>query len=256
VLTRSLPAVGLDLTVLSSGQVQLVDTTAVRAETGGRHEALYALHLQQLRQATREGFAGLALTGDGAAMHTIARDDAELSGYERDLERLAAESGVRSLCRYPPDERAGLLGDMLAVHYRDVADEEWTVEVVDRWLRVRGELDFSSAGRFTPVLRAALAARVHRRRVRAGVLRCGRGSGAGLGHRRPPTARAAAGSRRRRRCPAAVAHPDRCARPTGPAPERTRGRRMTGAATAGGAMPATAVGRTRRWRTCRRRTAR
>jgi len=112
--------------------VQLVDTTAVRAETGGRHEALYALHLQQLRQATREGFAGLARTGDGAAMHTIARDDAELSGCERDLERLAAESGVRSLCRYPPNERAELLGDMLAVHYRDVADEEWTVEVVDR----------------------------------------------------------------------------------------------------------------------------
>jgi hypothetical protein len=101
VLGRSLPEVGLDPAVLTSGQVQLADTTALRAQTGGRHERLYGLHLEQLRQAIREGFAGLALTGDAAAMHTITRTDAELAGYERDLERLAIEAGVRSLCRYP-----------------------------------------------------------------------------------------------------------------------------------------------------------
>jgi anti-anti-sigma factor len=160
VLGRSLPAVGVDPGVLSSGQVQLADTTGLRAETGGQHEALYGLHLSQLRQATREGFSGLALTGDAAAMHTITRDQAELSGYERDLERLAVEAGVRSLCRYAVEEDPGLLGEMLAVHYRDVADEGWSVEVVDDRLRVRGELDFDNAERFTPVLRAALAAGV------------------------------------------------------------------------------------------------
>lgn len=160
VLSRSLPEVGLDAAVLTSGQVQLADTTALRAETGGRHDGLYGLHLEQLRQATREGFAGLALTGDAAAMHTITRSDSELIGYERCLERLAVVAGVRSLCRYPPEEQPGLLGEMLAVHYRDVDDEVWGAEVVDGCLRVRGEIDFTAAGRFSAVLRAALTAGV------------------------------------------------------------------------------------------------
>ena len=53
---------------------------------------------------------------------------------------------------------------MLAVHYRDVADDVWSVEVAvvdgDHRLRVRGEVDFSNAGRFVPVVRAALGAGV------------------------------------------------------------------------------------------------
>src|SRR3712207_2964849 len=75
VLPRSLPQVGLDPALVASGQVQLADASQLRAETGGRHEALYALHLEQLREATREGFAGLALTGDGAALHAIVRHE-------------------------------------------------------------------------------------------------------------------------------------------------------------------------------------
>jgi anti-anti-sigma factor len=160
VLGRSLPEVGLDPAVLTSGQVQLADTTALRAETGGRHDGLYGLHLEQLRRAIREGFAGLALTGDAAAMHTITRTDAELAGYERDLERLAIEAGVRSLCRYPPGERSGLLHEMLVVHYRDVDDDGWGAELVDGCLRVHGEIDFTAADRFSVVVRAALTAGV------------------------------------------------------------------------------------------------
>ena len=160
VLGRSLPEVGLDPAVLTSGQVQLADTTALREETGGRYDGLYGLHLEQLRQAIREGFAGLALTGDAAAMHTITRTDAELAGYERDLERLATEAGVRSLCRYPPGERPGLLQEMLVVHYRDVDDDGWGAELVDSCLRVHGEIDFTAADRFSAVLRAALTAGV------------------------------------------------------------------------------------------------
>ena len=57
VLGRSLSAVGLDPAVLMTGQVQLADADALRIETGGVHEALSALHEQQLDQANREGFA-------------------------------------------------------------------------------------------------------------------------------------------------------------------------------------------------------
>ena len=139
VLAGSLPEVGVDPAVLTSGQVQLADTTALRARTGGGHEALLALHRHQLGEATRAGFAGLALTGDAAAMLTITCDERELAGYERGLERLAVEEGVRSLCRYTADQRQALLDDMLAVHHRDVADDVWSVEVAvvdgDRRLR-------------------------------------------------------------------------------------------------------------------------
>ena len=37
VLGRSLPEVGLDAAVLSSGRVELVDTTVLKAASGGRH---------------------------------------------------------------------------------------------------------------------------------------------------------------------------------------------------------------------------
>ena len=160
VLARSLPAAGLDPDVLTSGQVQVADTTALRAQAGGGHEALVALHRRQLAAATRAGFAGLALTGDAAAMLTITSDARELAGYERGLERLAVEEGVRSLCRYTADQDQALLDDMLAVHYREVADDVWSVAVVDRRLCIRGEVDFSNASRFAPVVRAAFRAGV------------------------------------------------------------------------------------------------
>ena len=161
VLGRSLPEVGLDPAVLSSGRVELVDTTVLKAASGGRHERLYELHLESARQAAREGFTGLALTGNAAAMRSITRNQIELSGYERDLDQLAHEFDVPSLCRYPAEEQPELLGDMLEVHFRDVDDEDWAAVVAEDRLRVRGEIDFSNADRFAAVLRAVLAGGLH-----------------------------------------------------------------------------------------------
>ena len=159
VLARSLPPAGVDPAVLSSGQVQLADAAELHLETGGLHEALYALHEQQLDQAMRGGFTGLAMTGDAAAMHSITRDEGELASYERALERLVADESA-SLCRYALDEHPGLLDDMLAVHYRGVTDDVWSAGVVDQRLRIRGELDFSNAVRLAPVMHAAVRAGV------------------------------------------------------------------------------------------------
>lgn len=162
VLRRSLPEVGLDAAVLSSGRVELVDTTDLKAASGGRHERLYDLHLEHARDAAREGFSGVALTGNAAAMRSITRDATELSGYERDLDRLAHEFHMPSLCRYPDEEQPELLGDVLEVHFRDVEDEYWTAAVTGDRLRVRGEIDFSNADRFAAVLRAVVASGLHR----------------------------------------------------------------------------------------------
>ena len=162
VLGRSLPKEGLDPAVLSSGRVELVDTTILRAASGGQHERLYELHLEQALQAAREGFTRLALTGSATAMRTITRDETELTGYEIDLDRLAYQFDVPSLCRYPAEERPELLGDMLEVHFRDVDDENWAAVVAEDRLRVRGEIDFSNADRFAAVLRAVVASGRHR----------------------------------------------------------------------------------------------
>ena len=59
----SRPETTVDPAVLASGQVQLADAAELHLETGGLHEALYALHEQQLDQARRGGFTGLAMTG-------------------------------------------------------------------------------------------------------------------------------------------------------------------------------------------------
>ena len=146
--------------VLGSGE--LADTTVLRAASGGQHERLFELHVEHARQATREGFTGLALTGDAAAMRTVTRDATELAGYERALDRLADQFAVPSLCRYPAEEQPELLGDMLEVHFRDVDDEDWAAVVVADQLRVRGEIDFSNADRFAAVLRAVIADGLHR----------------------------------------------------------------------------------------------
>jgi len=160
VLPQTRRAAGLDAAVRAAGAVLPVDTAVLRDETGGRSEALYALHREQAERAAREGYAGLAMTGDAAAMRTITSGLAELVGYERALEHLAAEAGVRSLCRYATGESPDLLERMLTTHYREVDDDGWAARVADDRLHVRGELDFSNAGLFSPVLRAALRAGV------------------------------------------------------------------------------------------------
>jgi anti-anti-sigma factor len=162
VLRDSLLEAGVDAAALSSGRVELVDTAVLRAASGGQHERLYELHLEHARQAVREGFTGLALTGDAAAMRTVTRDETELAGYERDLDRLAYESAVPSLCRYPAHEQAELLGDMLKVHFRDVDDDDWAAVVVGNRLRVRGEIDASNADRFASALRAVVSGGLQR----------------------------------------------------------------------------------------------
>jgi hypothetical protein len=59
---------------LTSGRVELLDTAVLHADTDGRHERLYDLHREQMAHAARDGFTGLALTGDEAAMHTVTHD--------------------------------------------------------------------------------------------------------------------------------------------------------------------------------------
>jgi anti-anti-sigma factor len=97
----------------------------------------------------------LALTGDAAVMHTITRNHTELSGYEHDLERWPSTRGSGPCAATPVDEQPRDLREMLAIHYREVADDGWSAQVVDGLLRIGGELDFDNAERFTPVLRAA-----------------------------------------------------------------------------------------------------
>jgi hypothetical protein len=79
VLNRSLAAAGLDPSgVVGSGQVEMLDSARWRAESGGRAQRLYELYLGQVRRAGRDGFPGVAITGDERGLRALVRDDVEL----------------------------------------------------------------------------------------------------------------------------------------------------------------------------------
>lgn len=141
-----------------SGQLQIIDAQQCYTDTGGDPQALLDWHVAQVRQAREQGYPGVSMTGDGAALHVIVPDAEQLVTHERDLDRLSAEAGVRALCRYdwrvePPE----LLTQLAAVHYHSVHDLIWfTEQRIDR-LMVHGEIDISNTERFAAVLHAAIA---------------------------------------------------------------------------------------------------
>ena len=158
-LDRSLAAAGFDLSgVVGSGQVEVLDIGRWRAESGGEAARLYELYLGQVRQAGRDGFCGVAITGDERGLRALVRDDVELIAHEHDIERLVADQGVRALCRYPVRDGGGVLHEILRLHYRDVVDDLWRATVVADRLLVRGEIEASNVDRFDVVVRAAVTA--------------------------------------------------------------------------------------------------
>jgi anti-anti-sigma regulatory factor len=158
-LHRSLAAAGLDPSgVIGSGQVEVLDSARWRAESGGRAERLYELYLDQVRRAGRDGFPGVAMTGDERQFRALVRDDVELITHERDIDRLVADQGVRALCRYPVREGGGVLHEILRLHYRDVVDDLWQATIIADRLLVRGEIEASNVDRFDVVVRAAVTA--------------------------------------------------------------------------------------------------
>jgi len=159
VLNRSLAAAGLDPSgVVGSAQVEMLDSARWRAESGGRAQRLYELYLGQVRRAGRDGFPGVAITGDERAFRALVRDDVELIAHERDIDRLVADQGVRALCRYPVRDVGGVLHEILRLHCRDVVDDLWQATVVADRLLVRGEIEASNVDRFDVVVRAAVTA--------------------------------------------------------------------------------------------------
>jgi anti-anti-sigma factor len=158
-LDGSLAAAGLDPSgVVGSGQLEVLDIARWRAESGGRAQRLYELYLGQVRRACRDGFPGVAMTGDERAWRALVRDDLELIAHERDIDRLVADQGVRALCRYPVRDGGGVLPEILRLHCRDVVDDLWQATVVADRLLVRGEIEASNVDRFEVVVRAAVTA--------------------------------------------------------------------------------------------------
>jgi anti-anti-sigma factor len=162
-VSRSLTGIGIDPAGwIASGQLELVDSARVRAECGGSAEALLQLHVEQLRRALCEGFTCLSMSGDGAALRALTRNEAELAAHERDLGRLFADHGVHALCSYRVDADAALIDELLPVHHCDVIDDIWQAARIGDRLQVRGEIDASNVGRFAAVLHSAVTSGVTR----------------------------------------------------------------------------------------------
>lgn len=146
---------------LRSGQFEVLDAKQCHIDTAGDHTALYGWNLELMSRARREGYPRVAMVADGAALHEMAPDAAELLAHERDLNELTAAGDTRALCCY--DTRAendGLLTELAGLHYHHVRDLHWNAVLHDTQLWVAGEIDMSNAQRFAAVLHAAIAAGV------------------------------------------------------------------------------------------------
>jgi anti-anti-sigma factor len=149
---------GVGSAALDSGQFETIDAEQCFADTGGEHQALFELNMSLVARARREGYPGVAMTSDGAALHVMTPDPEQLLAHERDLHRLTGDLGVRALCRYDlRTETPDLVRQMAGVHFRSVDDVLWTSEQRIGKLVVRGEIDASNAERFAEVLHAATA---------------------------------------------------------------------------------------------------
>jgi anti-anti-sigma factor len=143
---------------LDSGQLEIIDAGQCYADTGGEHQALIELHVALMARARKEGYARVAMTADGAALHVMAPDREQLLAYERSLNLLTTDPDVRSLCRYDlRTEQPNLTAQIAGLHYQRVEDVVWSSEQQIGKLVVRGEIDMSNAERFAAVLHAAAA---------------------------------------------------------------------------------------------------
>ncbi|MHA6779393.1 STAS domain-containing protein [Pseudonocardia saturnea] len=151
----ALARAGVDPKAIRSGQVRTLDARRLRAATGGRATGLREVYSGLVEQACRAGWAGLAVTGDPAALSASVRDEHELWAHERDVDRLTRELPLRVLCCYGAGEPRDLLAGMAAVHHRCTTDVLWNATTHQGCLRLAGEIDISNADRFAAVLHAA-----------------------------------------------------------------------------------------------------
>jgi anti-anti-sigma regulatory factor len=144
---------------LASGQLEMLDATAMGHFTGGRATALHALQVDQVRYALSQRYTRVTMTADHAALHTLAPDLAELRAHERKLDELVDMLPVRALCQYDSTEDGpAFLEDMAVVHPRSITDLDWSVSTVDGSWLLSGELDASNHDRFAAALRTMVAA--------------------------------------------------------------------------------------------------
>lgn len=142
---------------LDSGDLELVDATALHAETGGKVDALHVWHATAVARAHGDGYSGVAVTCDGPALRVITPDPEVMLAHERDLTALSSAEPVTVLCRYDARaERAGSLEALLDAHTPDVEDVAFAVARRAGRLAVAGAVDASNADRFAAALHAAL----------------------------------------------------------------------------------------------------
>lgn len=153
---RWLTEAGIDVGVLTSGQVEILPAQDLYRTTRGRHEALRAAHLECIERAHGEGYRAVSLTSDGRALHTVAPDDDELLLHEQDLDELTRDYPLQVLCRYDPHhERSGFLTQLVGKHWRHVRSDTWAAVCTKNCVSVHGEIDIANADRLATVLHTA-----------------------------------------------------------------------------------------------------
>ncbi|MBV9164116.1 MAG: STAS domain-containing protein [Pseudonocardiales bacterium] len=128
------------------------------ADTGGDPVALRDWHLALIDRAFREGYGGVGITCDGAALRVIVPEPVAMLTHEHDLTELAAATNTTVLCRYDiGTEAPGTLAALARAHSSGLEDLDWAAARHEDRLIVAGEIDLSNVDRFAAVLSAAIA---------------------------------------------------------------------------------------------------
>jgi anti-anti-sigma factor len=142
------------------GQVEVLESAAVRAESSGTAEGLALMHRSRSDEAHGQGWSGLAVVTGSAVLAAVSAGTDTAVLHEQGVSRMVVEAGMSALCRYRPDHQPELAAVMLAGHFKDVDDEIWGTRVVAGVLHLRGEIDASNNDRVAHVLLGALDAGV------------------------------------------------------------------------------------------------
>jgi anti-anti-sigma factor len=144
---------------LDSGRVEPIDAADCHADTGGEPAALHDWHLALIDRALREGYAGVGITCDGAALRVIVPEPVAMLTHEHDLTELAGATNTTVLCRYDlRTEAPDALAALVQAHPSGLEDLHWAAARQQDRLVVAGEIDISNVDRFAAVLSAAVAA--------------------------------------------------------------------------------------------------